>query len=132
MTETYWHVTAAILTIYSIAATIIISKRKRKFDINKISLSQSSIHNAVKDLLPTNSELRGEKTTQASINRKQNTIRVVYTPDQKAYWVKQNTFYCADLVNGELDPSSGKPVITEGLSKQEIQKLLIILDNLNG
>lgn len=123
---------AIILTFYSFIATIFVVRKKKKVNIAKISLSQTSVHDAIKDLLPSNRDLRGEKLNQSSLHRKQNTIRVVYTPDQKAYWVKQNTFYCADLVNGELDPSSGKPVMTEGLSKQEIQRLLIILDNLNG
>ena len=123
-------IAALILTAINVAAIII--RRKRKLNIKSISFSQSNIHSVIKDLLPSNSDLREPIVSQASKHNKEKNIRVIYTPDQKAYWVVHNTFYCADLVDGQLDPNSGKPIDTEGLSKKEIEKLLFILDNLNG
>ena len=120
-----------ILTIVSITA-IIIKRKNKKLNIKKLSFSQSGIHNAIKDLLPKNSELRKKAVSQSRKHDKEKSIRVIYTPDQKAYWVVQNTFYCADLINGQLDPSTGKPVETDGLSKKDIEKLLFILDNLKN
>lgn len=121
---------AVLLTIINIAATII--RRKRKVNIYKMSFSQSSLHNAIKDLLPSNNDLRQPVLSQSRKHNKQKSIKVIYTPDQKAYWVVHNTFYCADLIDGQFDPSTGKPISTEGLSKKEIETLLFILDNLNG
>ena len=106
--------------------------KKRSIYLKPASFSQSNIHEAVKDMLPKNSELRKQKDSQTRKHYRENNVRIVYTPDQKAYWVSQNTFYCADLVDGELDPSSGKPIDTEGLSKKEIDRLLFILDNLKA
>ena len=123
-------IAALVLTAINVAAIII--RRKRKLNIKRISFSQSNIHNVIKDLLPSNSDLRDPTVSQSSKHNKEKSIKVVYTPDQKAYWVVHNTFYCAELIDGHLDPSSGKPVDTEGLSKKEIEKLLFILDNLNG
>ena len=100
--------------------------------MQKLSFSQSSLHKVIKDLLPSNAELRQPVISQARKHNKERNIRVIYTPDQKAYWVVRNTFYCADLIDGQFDPSNGKPVNTDGLSKKEIEKLLFILDNLNG
>lgn len=124
-------VTAAILlTIVNVAAIII--RRRKKLNIGKLSFRQSSIHNVIKDLLPSNSDLRKPVVSQSTKHDKDKKIRVLYTPDKKAYWVVQNTFYCADIVDGNFDPQNGKPISTEGLSKKEIEKLLFILDNLNG
>lgn len=123
-------ISVVLLTIINVAATII--RRRKKVNIRKLSFCQSSIHHVIKDLLPSNTDLRKPVKSQSRNHDKQKNIKVVYTPDQKAYWVVHNTFYCADLIDGHLDPSLGKPVDTSTLSKQEIEKLLFILDNLNG
>lgn len=122
--------TAILLTTVNVAAIIV--RRKRKLNIGKLSFTQSSIHNVIKDLLPSNSDLREPYVSQAKKHNKEKKIKVVYTPDQKAYWVSHNTFYCADLIDGRLDPSTGKPINTDDLSKKDLERLLFILDNLNG
>ena len=106
----------------------ILKRRKKKVVIGKMSFSQSGIHSMIKDLLPTNAELKSRVPTQSILHQQKRTVRVIFAPDGNAYWVNENTFYCAKVVDGEFDLDSAQPINTENLSKKEIDKLLIILD----
>lgn len=61
--------------------------------------------------------------------RKKNIIRVAIV-EKKAYWVHQNVFYVADVVNGFIDNDAAKAIDAQALSKKELDKLLYILDSL--
>lgn len=50
--------------------------------------------------------------------------------EDKAYWVINNTFYVAEIVDGEIDRSSSRPVDAFKMSSSDIRKMLFILDNL--
>ena len=50
--------------------------------------------------------------------------------EDKAYWVIDNTFYVAEVINGEVDRSSSRPVDPFTMSASEIKKMLFILDNI--
>ena len=83
--------------------------------------------------MPTNAEYKRENTKRQSVERsRERVVRVIKTPDSKAYWVKDNIFYCAQVVDGEFDPQEALPVDTTHLSKKEVDKLLHILDNLKN
>lgn len=56
-------------------------------------------------------------------------ISVAYVEDT-AYWVFNNTFYQADIIDGYVDKSSSRPVDTFKMSNKELLKMLFILDNL--
>ena len=130
MNDIYIILAIVVLTVPVVFA-IIKSNKKRKLNIKSIRFSQSSLHVIIKDLLPTNSELKKKVLSQSRLLDREKNIRIVYTPDNKAYWVKNNIFYCANIVDGTFDPSTGKPIETEHLSKKQLEELLFILDNLN-
>lgn len=120
-----------LLTTVSIFA--IIKRRKRKrIQLNKILFRQSVIYNTIKPALPTNQELREKKERQSKNHDKKSTIKVVISPDNKCYWVVNNTFYCADMVDGYVDPETTRAIETHDLPKQEINRLLEILDTLRN
>ena len=50
--------------------------------------------------------------------------------EDKAYWVSNNTFYVAELIDGEIDKTSSRPVDVFEMSATDINKMLFILDNL--
>ena len=50
--------------------------------------------------------------------------------EDKAYWVINNIFYQADVINGEIDRSSSKPINAFNMSQRDVTKMLFILDNL--
>lgn len=51
--------------------------------------------------------------------------------DDKAYWVLDNTFYQADIIDGHIDKESSRPVNAFDMSYRDMTKMLFILDNLN-
>jgi hypothetical protein len=61
--------------------------------------------------------------------RKKNIIRVAII-QKKAYWVHQNVFYVADVIDGEIDNDAAKPIDAHTLSQKQLDKLLSILDSL--
>ena len=109
---------------------ILIRVRKRKFSLGKPVFRQSSIHNLIKDSLPSNSKVKSDKPSQSKLHNKKTTIKVVMAPDNKAYWVNQNVFYCAELHNGQFDPNTAIPVDISSMSKEEIANMLLILDTI--
>lgn len=82
-------------------------------------------------IIPKNEVLLLKKPSQHKKHIVDKTVKVITTPDKKAYWVKDNKFYWADVSDGEFNPNLGKEINTESLSKKEVDKLLFILDNLN-
>jgi hypothetical protein len=82
--------------------------------------------------LPSNKELRSKRSSQSKVHIEKNVVRVVKTPDNKVYWVDNNIFYCAEIVDGEFNPETAQPINTADLSKEEIDDLLFILDNLKN
>lgn len=84
----------------------------------------------VDDILNAPKLVRSQETQLQKIRNK-NTIRVAIVND-KAYFVHENTFYTAKMVNGEVDRSSASPINAFDMSKKEMKLLLSILDNMNS
>ena len=111
----------------------IIKTRQKRIKMRRITFRQSILHQVVKHMMPTNAEYKRDNTKRQSVERsRERVVRVIKTPDSKAYWVKDNIFYCAEVIDGEFDPQEALPVDTTYLSKREVDKLLHILDNLKN
>ena len=50
--------------------------------------------------------------------------------DQQAYWIKDNIFYKAPLVNQLIDKDSAEQVDTSDMNKVQLDQMLFILDKL--
>lgn len=50
--------------------------------------------------------------------------------ENKAYWVMENVFYQADIVDGEVNKDSSRPIDAFKMSSKDLNKMLYILDNL--
>jgi hypothetical protein len=108
----------------------ILNSRKKRIRLKGIVFSQLDLHSVVKEFMPSNRDLARRKPSQINNRAKENTIRFVTTPEQKVYWVKDRVFYSVDLIDGEFNPSDAVPISTENLSKNDMDKLLYILDML--
>lgn len=62
--------------------------------------------------------------------RNKNLIRVAFV-ENKAYWVHENKFYEADIVDGFVQHNDAKQIDAHNLSESEFSALLEILDNLS-
>jgi len=111
---------------------ILIRIRKRKFSLGRPTFRQSTIHSLIKDSIPSNLYQKEKKPSQSQLHTEKTTIKVIMAPNNKAYWVSQNVFYCADMQDGQFDPTSAMPVDVASMSKVEIEDMLFILDNIRN
>ncbi len=118
-----------LLTIASVFVILKITKKNEKIFIGRPIYRQSDMHNIMKVFFSRSIVIKN-KSSQMDKRTEDNNIKVVATED-KAYWVVDNVFYVADLVNDRPDMSTARPIDTENMSKQDIDKMLFILDNLD-
>jgi hypothetical protein len=119
----------AVLTIAISFVILKIIKRNEKFFIGRAIYRQSDMHNLMKKFFSRN--LFNKKIeTQMGKRTERDSVKIVAT-DDKAYWVVDNVFYVADLINNRPDMSTAKPVDTSNMSKEDVDKMLFILDNLD-
>ena len=106
-----------------------INKFFGKRSMRKLMYSQSFIHSIIKDSLPKQMPEKERMLSQSLKHAEQNMIKVVVI-DGTAYWVKDNIFYTSETNNGNIVQETAKPVDIENMSKEDLDKMLIILDNL--
>jgi hypothetical protein len=91
--------------------------------------SQSSLHEMIKPLLPPDLFKPIIKKTQSSIYEEKTNLRVIIL-DGYAYWIKDNKFYKAPMVDQNIDKESAVVVDTMGLDRVQLDKMLFIMDRL--
>ena len=100
-----------------------------KTKVNSVRYSQSHIHTLVMPLLPDLKTYRKKMVTQSSKHDEKVNIKVVIL-DNKAYFVKDGGFYCADVDGDSIDRQSATVVDTMGMDKVQLDKMLFIMDQL--
>jgi hypothetical protein len=80
-------------------------------------------------ILPTNQELKAVTKTQSKNHSKNNTMRVLFVSD-KAYWIKDNGFYTADVIDGMVDEESTTMVDIMTMSGVQLKEMSFIVDKL--
>lgn len=104
---------------------------KYRVVVNKIRVvhRQSDNHMFLKEFFNRDTRVR-QKTSQLIQRQDKLRLRVIFTEDNKAYWVDNNIFYVSEVVNGRPDFNNAQQIDTENMSKDELDKMLFILDNL--
>lgn len=98
----------------------------------RLQHTQSYSHEMLKFLLPTNGELLSYTlSTQATSHKEKTTMRVLMIRD-KAYWIKDNMFYSADLRDGEVLSETARQVDTMGMDRVQLEEIIFIVDQLTG
>lgn len=116
------------LTMFSVWTIINILDKRGITEIGKLH-SQSTIYESIKNFIPKPIYEKPAMVTQSMKNSQKNMIKVLMD-GQKAYWFVENVFYTADTINGRVDQSTIKPLDIDSLSKNELNKLMDILDAL--
>jgi hypothetical protein len=101
-------------------------KSKIQIQINR----QSDTHLMLKQFFSRNIE-QPEKISQVHNRINSNSINVLVV-DSQAYWISNNTFFTAETINNVPNMDTAHPVDIFKMSKQELDKMLFILDNLGG
>jgi hypothetical protein len=120
---------SAITMIAMFVTTRLISFNKvdNKKDIPRYS--QSHIHMLILPLLPEIRKYKKKMITQSSKHEERTNVKVVIM-DNKAYFIKNGTFYCADMHGTEIDGANATSVDTMAMDKVQLDKMLFIMDQL--
>jgi hypothetical protein len=109
------------------------SKRKYENSDQKfapIRYSQSHVHNLVSPLLPPISSFKKVVVSQSTKHESNTNIKVIIM-DNSAYWIKDNTFYVAEMDdNGTVNKETTRQVDTMDMSKVQLDQMLFIMDRL--
>jgi hypothetical protein len=120
-----------LLTMF-IFSLVINQKLKSPNNVIKVrAYSQSFIHKTLAPFLPTNDELRYEtrKKTQSSKLLAKYTMRVLFVED-KAYWIKDNSVYSANVFDGIVDEESAFKLDIMGMDAVELKEISFIVEKL--
>jgi hypothetical protein len=121
----------------SIVTATILLFAKRLFDRaggtasrrQPIIYTQSYIYSLIKPLMMIYGEENKRLVTQSTKAYDKGRIKILFA-ENNAYWIANNTFYVADVVDGSVDEESIKPVDTMGMSKVQLDKMIFIVETL--
>jgi hypothetical protein len=119
------------LTTIATYSIIKVMARKSNKMFGKVLYRQSDMHNVLNKVYPLK-QPRIEKKEKSYCKFKDSsldTVRVIIS-DDKAYWIFNNIFYIAQTDDGDVLPETAEPINTSNLSKEEMSKMLSILDSL--
>jgi hypothetical protein len=122
------YIAIAVLT-FALSSYII--KRNANIAVRGIKgamRSQTAVYNKTKDFIPASLKVR-EYTSQSKNHSDKYMVKVMVI-DNNAYWVKDNIFFTADVQNGSVLPETTRQINTLDMSKQDIDKMMFILDKL--
>ncbi len=119
-----------MVSFYTIIEFMIKKHFKAKTE-NMVRYSQSNIHDIIKNYLPKPSRVRPVSTTQSIKHEQKQHVKVIIA-ENKAYWIMQNNFYTANVYDGNIDRGSAEVVDTFSLDKEELDKMLFIMDQLKN
>jgi hypothetical protein len=99
--------------------------------MSSIAYSQSSVHEILKPVLPTNKALKAMKPliSQAQKYYDEQFTRVILV-ENMAYWIKDNAFYSAETDNGTILQETAKTVDTIAMDKVQLDKMIFIVEKL--
>lgn len=117
-----------MLAMYVTTRLITYSNVKNKGDIPP-RYSQSHIHMLLLPLIPEIKKYKKKIITQSSKHEEKTNVKVVIV-DNKAYFIKNGTFYCADMHGTEIDGANAVSVDTMSMDKVQLDKMLFIMDQL--
>lgn len=123
------YVFAIGLTLIASWSIIELNRYRVSKTLKNIRYSQSDIHQTIINLIPKKIHSKKQIKSQSVKHAGKTMIKIIVI-DDKAYWVKDNVFYFAETNSGDIIDVTAKPVEISNMSKQDIDKMLFILDNL--
>lgn len=110
------------LTILLLLSAYVIKMRKPE---KPMIVSQAMLHYRFSSGMKAKRKLK----SQSLNHEKESNVRVIIL-DGQAYWIKDNIFYRAPLINELIDKDSAERVDTTHMNKVQLDQMLFILDKL--
>jgi len=120
---------ASGLTLIVTWSIIELSRYRVSKSLKNITYKQSDIHERIRDFIPEIVNNKKVIESQSAKHAASTMIKIIVI-DDKAYWVKDNIFYYAKTYNGDIVSETTEPVDVSLMSKDDMDKMLFILDNL--
>jgi len=111
------------------SAKIFFNEENKAKKSNVFKYSQSHIHEIVKPLMPLISFERLAPERQSSNHEAKTSVKVIIL-EGKAYWVKDNAFYVADISEHGIDKDSTEVLDIINMDKVQLDKIMFIVDRL--
>lgn len=117
------------MTLITVAvANKLISKNLASAKNTVVRYSQSHVYALAADLM-FGSNKTIKTPTQSTKYQEDQYTRVVVA-ENKAYFIKNNTFFVADVVEGTIDKDSTQEVDTMSMDDVELKKMIFIVEAL--
>jgi hypothetical protein len=95
----------------------------------QVTYSQSHVFELVKPFIPDDAFLPPIVPTQSLKHLSSITTRVLFMENQ-AYFIKNNTLFVAEIIDGEVAEESAVAVDTMGMNKVQLDKTIFIVEQL--
>jgi hypothetical protein len=99
----------------------------RSISVRPQIISQSMLHYRYNNLKKYSRKFN--RKTQSRNHFDKTNVKVIIV-DNQAYWIKDNIFYKAPLVDQLIDKDSAEQVDTSGMDKVQLDQMLFIVDKL--
>jgi len=117
----------AVLSYYVLMkAAVSLQRVENSYEVR---YSQSHIYDLIKpalSLLPDD----GPAIKTQSKNYLKNVYMKIMVVQDKAYWIKDNRFIVADIVDGEVNKENAREVDTMNMDKVELDEMMFIVEKL--
>lgn len=118
----------SVTTIILIGALAFVVRKIPGQEPISIRTSQSYLFSLVgRDLILES--IRKSSPTQSSKYLEKIFIKIIIVKD-KAYWIKDNVFYVADIVDDDVDKTTAKEVDIMSMDKVQLEEAMFIIDKL--
>lgn len=115
---------ALTIPLLLVIGYVIFFRNKRVYEPR---MTQSMIHN--QDSIQKKYFEKINKKSQSKIRQEKENVRVIVV-ENEAYWIKNNAFYTAPLINNLINKDYAIQVDTTYMDKVQLDKMLFILDKL--
>jgi hypothetical protein len=119
----------SVVTLICVFLIILFIRKPLREPTPTVRYSQSHVHDLIEPFIPNLSEIRRDIVCQSTRHYETTLTRVAFVGD-KAYWIANNKFVVADIVDGEVDRETERQVDTMSMSKIELNKMLVIIEEL--
>lgn len=124
MNNLYGAIGTTIVIVLLFCLYLILNKKTRD---KPIIVSQSMLQYRYSNRQKNSRKLNVK--SQSKVHHNKNNIRVIIV-ENSAYWIKDNIFYKAPLVDELIDKESAEKVDTINMDKVQLDKMLFIMDKL--
>ena len=120
---------SAITMVAMFITTKMISFRVKNVKENNFRYGQSHMHMLLLPLMPNLKNYKKPRVSQSTKHKDKINIKVIIY-EKKAYFVKNGTFFCAEIDGDQINSASARSVDTMSMDRVQLDKMLFIMDQL--